>query len=121
MRPVQWVTSAGPRSCAQRPRTQVGQNGEIRERRQQLRHPVYQKPELLAEKPNEVWSWDITKLMGPAKWSYFYLYVILDIFSRRVVGWCIADTESATLFKGNYSPLSFVMAGVGWAFPPGHC
>jgi len=77
----------------------LDQNGEIRERRQQLRHPVYQKPELLAEKPNEVWSWDITKLMGPAKWSYFYLYVILDIFSRRVVGWCIADAETATLFK----------------------
>jgi putative transposase len=77
----------------------LGQNGEIRERRQQLRHPVYQKPELLAEKPNEVWSWDITKLMGPAKWSYYYLYVILDIFSRRVVGWCVADAESATLFK----------------------
>jgi transposase InsO family protein len=65
-----------------------GQNGEVRERRQQLRHPVYQKPELLAEQPNEVWSWDITKLMGPTKWSYFYLYVILDIFSRRVVDWC---------------------------------
>jgi transposase InsO family protein len=77
----------------------LGQNGEIRERRQQLRHPVYQKPELLAEKPNEVWSWDITKLMGPTKWSYFYLYVILDIFSRRVVGWCVADAESATLFR----------------------
>ncbi len=77
----------------------LGQNGEIRERRRQLRHPVYQKPELLAEKPNEVWSWDITKLMGPEKWSYFYLYVILDIFSRRVVGWCIADAETATLFK----------------------
>jgi putative transposase len=77
----------------------LGQNGEIRERRQQLRHPVYQKPELLAEKPNEVWSWDITKPMGPAKWSYFYLYVILDIFSRRVVGWCVADAETATLFK----------------------
>jgi len=77
----------------------LDQNGEIRERRRQLRHPVYQKPELLAEKPNEVWSWDITKLMGPEKWSYFYLYVILDIFSRRVVGWCIADAETATLFK----------------------
>jgi putative transposase len=75
------------------------QNGEVCERRQQLRHPVYQKPELLAEKPNEVWSWDITKLMGPSKWSYFYLYVILDIFSRRVVGWCVADAETATLFK----------------------
>jgi len=77
----------------------LGQNGEVRERRAQLRHPVYQKPELLAERPNEVWSWDITKLMGPAKWSYFYLYVILDIFSRRVVGWCVADAESAALFR----------------------
>jgi len=75
------------------------QNGEVRERRQQLRHPAYQKPELLAEGPNQVWSWDITKLMGPTKWSYFYLYVILDIFSRRVVGWCVADAESATLFQ----------------------
>jgi transposase InsO family protein len=72
---------------------------EVRERRDQLRHPVYAKPELLAEGPNQVWSWDITKLMGPAKWTSFYLYVILDIFSRRVVGWCVADAESATLFK----------------------
>src|SRR5205807_2709257 len=55
------------------------QHAEVRERRAQLRHPVYQKPELLAEGPNQVWSWDITKLMGPAKWTYFYLYVILDI------------------------------------------
>ena len=77
----------------------LGQNGEVRERREQLRHPTYRKPELLAERPNEVWSWDITKLMGPTKWSYFYLYVILDIFSRRVVGWCVADAESAALFK----------------------
>ena len=64
----------------------LGQNGEIRERRAQLRHPAYQKPELLAERPNEVWSWDITKLMGPAKWSYFYLYVILDIFAGSLAG-----------------------------------
>jgi transposase InsO family protein len=77
----------------------LDQHDEVRERRNQLRHPVYQKPELLAESPNQVWSWDITKLMGPTKWSYFYLYVILDIFSRRVVGWCVADAESATLFK----------------------
>ncbi len=77
----------------------LGQHGEVRERRRQLRHPVYQKPELLAEKPNEVWSWDITKLMGPTKGSYFFLYVILDIFSRRVVGWRVADAESATLFR----------------------
>lgn len=74
-------------------------NGEVRERRQQLRHPAYRKPELLAEKPNRVWSWDITKLMGPAKWNYFYLYVILDIYSRRVVGWRVADAETAALFK----------------------
>ncbi len=52
------------------------------ERRHQLRHPVYKKPELIADGPNQVWSWDITKLMGPAKWTYFYLYVIIDIFSR---------------------------------------
>lgn len=71
---------------------------QVRERRKQQRHPVYQKPELLAQAPNEIWSWDITKLMGPAKWSYFYLYVIIDIFSRRVVGWRVADRESATLF-----------------------
>ena len=73
--------------------------GEIRERRDQLRHPQYQKPELLATAPNQVWSWDITKLLGPAKWTYFYLYVILDIFSRYVVGWMVASRESATLAK----------------------
>jgi putative transposase len=72
---------------------------EVRDRRQQLRHPTYTKPELLAVRPNEIWSWDITKLKGPAKWTYFYLYVILDIFSRRVVGWCLADAENAVLFK----------------------
>jgi putative transposase len=74
-------------------------NDEVHERRKQLRHPMYRKPELLAEGPNQVWSWDITKLRGPAKWTYFYLYVIIDIFSRRVVGWCVADAESAALFK----------------------
>ena len=57
-------------------------NAEVKERRNQLRHPDYKKPELLATGPNQVWSWDITKLLGPVKWSYFYLYVILDIFSR---------------------------------------
>ncbi len=69
----------------------------VRERRDQLRHPVYTKPELLATCPNQVWSWDITKLLGPAKWTYFYLYVILDIFSRYVVGWTLANRESGTL------------------------
>jgi len=73
--------------------------GEVRERRDQLRHPAYAKPELLATRPNEVWSWDITKLLGPAKWTYFYLYVLLDIFSRYVVGWMVAHRESATLAK----------------------
>ena len=70
---------------------------EIRERRDQLRHPQYHKPELLATGPNQVWSWDITKLLGPAKWAYFYLYVIMDIFSRYVVGWTLAERESGQL------------------------
>jgi putative transposase len=72
-------------------------NGGCRERRDQRRHPVYSKPELLAVAPNQVWSWDITKLKGPAKWTAFHLYVILDIFSRHVVGWMVAPRESAEL------------------------
>ncbi len=72
-------------------------NGEVRERRDQLRRPNYAKPELLATSSNEVWSWDITKLFGPQKWTYFYLYVILDVFSRYVVGWMVAHSESAVL------------------------
>jgi len=72
-------------------------NGSSRERRNQLTHPAYAKPELLALAPNQVWSWDITKLKGPAKWTCFHLYVILDIFSRHVVGWLIAERESAEL------------------------
>jgi putative transposase len=72
-------------------------NQEVKERRNQLRHPAYQKPELLATAPNQVWSWDITKLLGAVQWTYFYLYVILDIFSRYVVGWMIARGESAVL------------------------
>lgn len=75
----------------------LAEEQEIRERRNQLRHPKYEKPELLATAPNQVWSWDITKLKGPAKWTYFYLYVIIDIFSRYVVGWMIAHRETATL------------------------
>ena len=70
---------------------------EIKERRDQVRRPHYAAPELLATRPNQVWSWDITKLLGPAKWTYFYLYVILDIFSRYVVGWMLAQRESADL------------------------
>jgi Integrase core domain len=73
--------------------------GEARERRDQRVHPAYTKPELLATGPNQLWSWDITKLLGPAKWTYFYLYVILDVFSRYVVGWMVADGESSELAK----------------------
>ena len=72
-------------------------HGGSRERRNQLVHPVYVRPELLAMAPNQVWSWDITKLKGPTKWTCFHLYVILDIFSRLVVGWLIADREDAEL------------------------
>ena len=75
------------------------ERGESHERRDQLTHPPYQKPELLATAPNQLWSWDITKLLGPAKWSYFYLYVILDVFSRYVTGWMVAPRESAELAK----------------------
>jgi putative transposase len=74
-------------------------NREVRERRDQLRHANHPRPELLATRPNELWSWDITKLLGPQKWTYFYLYVILDVFSRYVVGWMVAHEESAALAR----------------------
>ncbi len=77
----------------------LADNQSTRERRNQLKHPEYRKPELLATAPNEVWSWDITKLKGPETWTYYYLYVILDIYSRCVVGWMLADSESADLAK----------------------
>jgi putative transposase len=70
---------------------------EVRERRAQLRHPAYAAPELLATRPNELWSWDITKLKGPATWTSYQLYVILDVFSRYVPGWMVAHRESAAL------------------------
>ena len=86
--------------CSERTMYRIlAENTEVRERRDQLRHPAYKKPELLATAPNQVWSWDITKLLGPAKWTYFYLYVLLDIFSRYVVAWCVAPTESGELAK----------------------
>ena len=75
------------------------ENGPVRERRDQLVHPQYRKPELLATDPNQLWSWDITKLRGPVKWTYFYLYVMLDVFSRYVVGWMLAPRETAELAK----------------------
>jgi putative transposase len=77
----------------------LAEHGEVRERRDQLTHPPYQKPELMATAPNQLWSWDITKLLGPVKWTYFYLYVILDVFSRYVTGWMVAYRESAELAK----------------------
>ena len=75
------------------------ENDLVRERRNILRHPEYNKPELLATGPNEVWSWDITKLKGPQKWTFYHLYVILDIYSRYVVGWMIASRESGALAR----------------------
>ena len=77
----------------------LDENQEVRERRNQLRHPNYTKPELLATQPNQLWSWDITKLLGPTKWTYYYLYNILDVFSRYSVGWMIAERKSAALAK----------------------
>jgi putative transposase len=71
--------------------------GETRERRRQATHPAAVKPELVADGPNQVWSWDITKLYGPVKWTYYHLYVILDIYSRYAVGWMVATCESAAL------------------------
>jgi putative transposase len=77
----------------------AARHGGVRERRAQLEHPPYAAPELLAERPNEVWSWDISKLKGPAKWTHFYLYVILDVFSRYAVAWTVQHRESAELAK----------------------
>ena len=73
------------------------EHGEVRERRNQRKLPVYKKPELLATRPNELWSWDISWLRGASRYSYYYIYVILDIFSRYVVGWTIEDVESAEI------------------------
>ena len=75
----------------------LDENQAVRERRNQLRHPNYTAPELLATRPNELWSWDITKLLGLRKWTYYYLYVILDVFSRYVVGWTVAYRELASI------------------------
>jgi putative transposase len=77
----------------------AARHGGVRERRDQLTHPAYQRPELLATGPNELWSWDISKLKGPAKWTCFHLYVILDVFSRYAVGWTVQQRESAELAK----------------------
>ena len=72
-------------------------NNQVHERRDQRQHPEYVRPELLTSEPNQLWSWDITKLRGPVVWTYYYLYVLLDVFSRFVVGWLLAEVESAEL------------------------
>ena len=74
-------------------------HGSVRERRDQLTHPAYKRPELLARRPNELWSWDVSKLKGPAKWTSYYLYVILDVFSRYAVGWTVQQRETAEIAK----------------------
>ncbi|WP_285222845.1 IS3 family transposase [Frankia nepalensis] len=95
-----WATLLDEGVYLASPRTMyrvLAERGETGERRRQATHPAHVKPELVAARPNEVWSWDITKLRGPKKWSYFYLYVIIDVYSRYVVGWMVADRESAAL------------------------
>ena len=98
-----WATllDEGTYLCSARTmyRILAAHHGGVRERRDQLTHPTYNKPELLAERPNELWSWDVSKLKGPAKWTYYYLYVILDVFSRYVVGWTVQYRENAQLAK----------------------
>jgi putative transposase len=84
--------------CSERTMYRVlAEHQEVRERRDQCRRPHFAAPELLATRPNQLWSWDITKLLGPSKWTYFYLYVLLDVFSRYVVGWLAAHRELARL------------------------
>jgi putative transposase len=75
------------------------ERNEVKDRRRQRKHPVYSKPELLATSPNQLWSWDITKLRGPRRLEYYQLYVMLDVYSRYVVGWLLARVESSTLAK----------------------
>ena len=90
----------GRHLCSERTMYRIlAANREVRERRNQLRHPTYSKPHVVATRPNELWSWDITKLLGPCKWTYFYLYVVMDVFSRYAVGWMIAHRELASLAR----------------------
>jgi putative transposase len=95
-----WATllDEGRYLCSERTMYRLlAESGSSRERRNQLTHPPYEKPELLAKRPNELWSWDISKLKGPAKWTSYHLYAILDVFSRYVVGWTVQERESAAL------------------------
>lgn len=95
---VATILGEGEYVCSERTMYRLlAKHAEVKERRNQLRHPAYKKPELVATAPNQVWSWDITKLKTHAKWVYLYLYVVLDIFSRYVVGWMLAEHENALL------------------------
>ena len=95
---VATLLDEGQYLCSERTMYRIlADNKSLRERRNQLRHPKYEKPELVATAPNQVWSWDITKLKGPRTWTWYYLYVILDLFSRYIVGWMVAERESTAL------------------------
>lgn len=92
------LLDAGTYLCSIRTMYRIlAESRAVRERRDQLRHPAYSRPELVATGPNQLWSWDITKLKGPHTWSGFHLYVVMDVYSRKVVGWMVAYRESATL------------------------
>ncbi len=95
---VATLLDEGPYLCSERTMYRIlAEDHPVRERRSQLTHPEYTKPELVATAPNQTWSWDITRLLGPQKWTYYYLYVLIDIFSRYVVGWMVADRENSAL------------------------
>jgi putative transposase len=98
-----WATllDEGTYLCSQRTmyRLLEREHGHVTDRRNQATHPPRVRPELVATRPNEVWSWDITKLKGPTKWTYYYLYVVIDIYSRYVVGWMLADREASELAR----------------------
>ena len=92
------LIDAGVYYCSVRTMYRIlARKAAVRERRDQLRHPEYTRPELLATGSNQLWSWDITKLKGPHKWTYYHLYVLMDVWSRKVVGWMVAQRESSTL------------------------
>ncbi len=90
----------------------LGAEQAVRERRDQLQHPHYARPELVATTPNQLWSWDITRLLGPSKWVFYYLYVILDVYSRYVPGWLIAEQESAELAQA-FIAATLTKQGIG--------
>ena len=95
---VATLLDEGQYLCSERTMYRIlAANQPVRERRNQLEHPPYSKPELVATAPNQTWSWDITRLLAPTRWTYFYLYVLLDIFSRYVVGWMVAERENSAL------------------------